>query len=98
VSRAGSGRPVIYRSGKLPKDLPRRFAKLDTNVDAQIGLQEWRVGSRAIPEFEGMDWDDDGLLTVEELLCPLAWAAPAPPGRRRNPDPRGVVSARLPPP
>jgi Ca2+-binding EF-hand superfamily protein len=61
-------RPVAYRVGKLPKELPAWFSQLDTDGDAQIGLYEWRNSGRAIEEFEKIDRNGDGFLTVDEVL------------------------------
>jgi Ca2+-binding EF-hand superfamily protein len=61
-------RPVVYRAGKLPKELPGWFAQLDTDNDGQIGLYEWRAGGRSIEEFQQIDRNGDGFLTIEEVL------------------------------
>jgi hypothetical protein len=61
-------RPVVYRTGKLPKELPAWFQQLDSDHDAQIGLYEWKAAGRPIAEFLRMDRNNDGFLTVEEVL------------------------------
>jgi hypothetical protein len=61
-------RPVVYRAGKLPKELPAWFAPIDVDGDAQIGLYEWRASGRPIDEFLKIDRNNDGFLTVEEVL------------------------------
>jgi hypothetical protein len=61
-------RPVVYRVGKLPKELPAWFNQLDRDRDAQVGLYEWKQGGRDVEEFLKMDLNGDGLLTVEEVL------------------------------
>jgi Ca2+-binding EF-hand superfamily protein len=61
-------KPVVYRAGKLPKELPAWFAQLDTDKDGQIGLYEWRAAGRPIGDFMAMDRNQDGFLTVEEVL------------------------------
>jgi Ca2+-binding EF-hand superfamily protein len=61
-------KPVVYRAGKLPKELPAWFQQLDTDSDGQIGLYEWKASGRPMKEFEQMDRNGDGFLTVEEVL------------------------------
>jgi Ca2+-binding EF-hand superfamily protein len=61
-------KPVVYRAGKLPKELPGWFAQLDTDNDGQIGLYEWRAGGRSIEEFQQIDRNGDGFLTIEEVM------------------------------
>jgi hypothetical protein len=72
VDRAGSQletkAPLIYRSDNLPRELPAWFRTVDTNQDAQISLYEWRMSGRSIAEFQRMDRNGDGFLTVEEVL------------------------------
>jgi hypothetical protein len=61
-------RPVVYRAGRLPQGMPPWFAQLDRDADAQVGLYEWKSSGRPITEFEGMDRNDDGFLTIAEVL------------------------------
>lgn len=61
-------KPVVYRAGKLPKEVPSWFEELDTDADGQIGLYEWRKASRATADFVEMDLNGDGLLTAEEWI------------------------------
>lgn len=61
-------RPVVYRAGKLPKELEAMFKELDDDEDGQITLLEWRKAGRTIADFKEMDRNDDGLLTPEEVL------------------------------
>jgi Ca2+-binding EF-hand superfamily protein len=61
-------KPVVYRAGKLPKELPGWFQQLDTDGDGQIGVYEWKASGRPMSEFEAMDRNGDGFLTVEEVL------------------------------
>jgi Ca2+-binding EF-hand superfamily protein len=60
--------PVAYRIGKLPQGLPDWFTQLDTDQDAQIGLYEWKVSGRSLDEFNKIDRNGDGFLTVDEVL------------------------------
>jgi Ca2+-binding EF-hand superfamily protein len=60
--------PVVYRAGKLPRELPAWFAQLDTDQDGQIGLYEWKASGKSIQEFDEMDSNKDGFLTVDEVL------------------------------
>jgi len=61
-------RPVVYRRGKLPDNLPAWFIQLDVDKDCQIGLYEWRASQKPIVEFQVMDRNGDSLLTPEEVL------------------------------
>jgi hypothetical protein len=64
-------KPIAYRAGKLPPNLPAWFAQLDTDKDGQVGLYEWKASGRPIKEFLDMDLDNDGFLTVHEVLKAL---------------------------
>jgi hypothetical protein len=59
---------IVYRAGKLPKGLPSWFAELDADKDGQIGLYEWKASGQSIAEFEKMDRNNDGFLTIAEVL------------------------------
>jgi Ca2+-binding EF-hand superfamily protein len=61
-------RPAVYRAGKLPADLPAWFAQLDADGDGQVSLYEWRIAGKPLEEFPKLDRDDDGFLTVAEVL------------------------------
>jgi len=61
-------RPTVYRTGKMPKDLPSWFDESDTDKDAQIGLYEWKAAGKSWREFIAIDANEDGFLTVEEVL------------------------------
>jgi Ca2+-binding EF-hand superfamily protein len=67
-SRDETKAPLIYRSNNLPRELPAWFRTVDSNQDAQISLHEWRRSGRSIAEFQQMDRNGDGFLTVEEVL------------------------------
>jgi Ca2+-binding EF-hand superfamily protein len=60
--------PVVYRAGKLPKELPAWFEQYDTDKDGQVGLYEWKAFGRSIQEFDEMDRNRDGFLTIDEVL------------------------------
>jgi EF hand domain-containing protein len=61
-------KPAVWRAGKLPKDLPAWFKSLDTDGDGQVSLFEWRSGGKSIEEFQRMDRNGDGFLTIAEVL------------------------------
>jgi hypothetical protein len=70
-------RPTVYRKGKIPKELPDTlgdvslktlFAKYD---EAQIFLYDWRAAGGKDDDFFAMDRNNDGILTVEELIFAL---------------------------
>ncbi len=61
-------RVTVYRADHLPKEMPAWFAELDANRDAQVSLAEWLRAGWAASAFTMMDRNDDGLLTVEEVL------------------------------
>ena len=63
-----SARVVVYRFGKLPKELPSWFEKYDTDLDGQVGLYEWRRAGEPTAKFVEMDLNGDGYLTAEEWL------------------------------
>jgi hypothetical protein len=61
-------KPPVYRAGKLPKGIPDWFAQLDTDKDGQIGLYEWVASGRPIEQFLAMDRNNDGFLTIDEVM------------------------------
>ncbi len=91
-SEEEESRPTVYRAGKLPKELPAWFKQLDTDEDGQIGLYEWKSSGRSLEEFEAIDRNNDGFLTVEEVLHYEAKnkdrLAKAPPGSSSGGPPR----------
>lgn len=46
--------------------LPAWFDQLDTDMDGQVGLYEWRTAGRTVAAFRVMDLDGDGLLPPDE--------------------------------
>src|SRR5262249_6021440 len=64
-------RPVMYHAGKLPRELPAWFAEADEDGDGQIGLYEWKKKGWPMAEFQRMDRNNDGFLTIEEVLQSL---------------------------
>jgi Ca2+-binding EF-hand superfamily protein len=61
-------KPVVYRAGKLPKELPAWFKQIDTDGDGQITMAEWRAAGKSIEEFQKIDRNGDGFLTIAEVL------------------------------
>jgi len=70
-------RPTVYRAGNLPKELPSWFKELDTDMDGQVALHEWRAGNKDLAEFAKYDHNDDALMTAEEVLRQVAVAREA---------------------
>ena len=66
-SRGKEARPLVYRHDTIPKELAW-FKALDTDRDGQVGLYEWRAAGKPIEEFLAMDRNNDGFLTVDEVL------------------------------
>jgi Ca2+-binding EF-hand superfamily protein len=64
-------KPVVYRAGNLPKEIPDWFAQLDTDKDGQISLMEWKKSGKSYAEFKELDRNNDGFITVEEVLFAL---------------------------
>ena len=64
-------RPNVPRAGNLPKGLPPWFDALDMDGDGQIALWEWRKGGKNLNDFQLWDRNDDGLITIEEVLYRL---------------------------
>lgn len=61
-------KPVVYRAGKLPKELPAWFKTADGDADGQITMYEWRTGGKTLDEFQRMDRNGDGFLTIAEVM------------------------------
>jgi Ca2+-binding EF-hand superfamily protein len=54
--------------GTLPNGLPPWFEVLDTNREGQVSLREWLASGKTLKDFRTFDLNDDGLITVEELV------------------------------
>ena len=61
-----SVRAIDYSGVILPKGLPKWFKELDKDGDGQIALYEWREGGRDFEEFDVLDLNGDGFITVDE--------------------------------
>jgi len=61
-------KPVVYHAGNLPKDIPDWFKQIDSDGDGQIGLYEWKVSGRSLDEFRKIDRNNDGFLTIDEVM------------------------------
>jgi len=61
-------KPVVYHAGNLPKDIPDWFKQIDSDGDGQIGLYEWKSSGRSLDEFRKIDRNNDGFLTIDEVM------------------------------
>src|SRR5262249_34847911 len=86
-------KPVVYHAGNLPKDIPDWFKQIDSDGDGQIGLYEWKVSGRSLEEFRKIDRNNDGFLTIDEVMRYVAEQKKAGGG---PPSPRGGFAARGP--
>ncbi|HEV2948448.1 MAG TPA: EF-hand domain-containing protein [Gemmataceae bacterium] len=59
---------AVYRAGNLPKDIPSWFSQYDTDGDGQIGLYEWKATGESMEKFRQIDRNNDGFLTIDEVL------------------------------
>jgi Ca2+-binding EF-hand superfamily protein len=48
--------------------VPSWFQELDTNMDGQISLQEWRRAGKSLADFRKYDRNGDGYISPEEVL------------------------------
>jgi Ca2+-binding EF-hand superfamily protein len=61
-------RPKANRLSRYPKNLPAWFKDYDTDGDGQVGLYEWKAKGDNLEEFKKYDLNDDGFITIEELI------------------------------
>jgi len=69
-----SDRPIVYRAGRLPADLPGWFDRLDRDRDGQVGLYEWRDSDWPVEDFQRLDRNGDGFLTIAEIMSAVTEA------------------------
>ncbi len=65
-------KPAVYRAGNLPQGIPDWFARYDTDGDGQIGLYEWKASGESIEKFRQIDRNNDGFLTIDEVMRYMA--------------------------
>jgi len=65
-------RLAVPRAGQLPLGLPAWFEQVDTDLDGQIALFEWRAAGWPLDDFTRIDSNDDGYLETQEVLKLLA--------------------------
>jgi Ca2+-binding EF-hand superfamily protein len=58
----------VYRAGNLPQGIPSWFAQYDTDGDGQIGLYEWKASGEPLEKFRQIDKNNDGFLTIDEVM------------------------------
>lgn len=63
-----SGRVTVYRPGNLPRELPSWFQEYDRDNDGQVAVYEWRARGESLERFQRLDPNNDGFITVEEVL------------------------------
>lgn len=71
-SKPSDSKPLVYTKQNLPKEIPSWFRDLDTDGDAQICLYEWRAAGRSLDEFRKYDLNNDGFITVDEVMHVVA--------------------------
>jgi hypothetical protein len=62
-------KPIVFRSGQMPSDLPNWFARLDLNSDSQAGLYEWVDVGLSPDDFKAFDRNEDGFITAKEAIA-----------------------------
>ena len=62
-------KPVVLPTRPIAAQLPDWFEQMDGDRDGQVGLYEWVKDGRSVDEFKGVDRNDDGFLTVEEVMA-----------------------------
>jgi hypothetical protein len=61
-------KPVVFRAGNLPRDIPPWFRQWDTDADGQIGLYEWKSSGLSFDVFNTIDRNGDGFATITETM------------------------------
>ena len=61
-------RPTVYRVGNLPPGLPAWFATYDSDRDGQVGLYEWKAAGASVSDFQKIDLNGDGFITMDEAM------------------------------
>jgi RNA polymerase sigma factor (sigma-70 family) len=67
-TQADSDRWLFVYRRALPKDFPKWFKELDEDGDGQVALYEWRKSGKSFEEFRQYDFNDDGFITVDEVI------------------------------
>jgi Ca2+-binding EF-hand superfamily protein len=84
VEEETAAAPLLYRAGaKLPPGVPSWFQELDQDGEGQVSLYRWKLSGRDLEEFVEMDRNEDGFLTVEEVLYYQRSVANGRRGRRK---------------
>ena len=63
----GTGRK-LFRTVRLPENLPPWFKDYDTETDGQVALYQWKDKYGTVEDFRKLDLNEDGFITVEELI------------------------------
>jgi Ca2+-binding EF-hand superfamily protein len=66
--KAEPQKPLVYTKNNLPKEMPSWFRQL-ADDDAQIAFYQWKAAGRSLNEFRQYDLNNDGFITVPEVLA-----------------------------
>jgi hypothetical protein len=61
-------KPSPTTTSKYPKNMPPWFKDYDGDSDGQVAMAEWRDKKDVLSEFKKYDLNDDGYITLEELV------------------------------